>query len=110
VDCVGSVPVRVKPGYCVAEVNAYRCSLAVCIFLHRSARRSAITGSTGVDDLPATFRYSEARRLGVSDRWLRRMVEDGPIGLVSRGLYRRTDADPVVNLDLVEVAHRVPDR
>jgi len=37
------------------------------------------------------------------------MVEDGPIELVGRGLYRTTDADPVVNLDLVEVAHRVPD-
>lgn len=72
-------------------------------------RRSAITGSTGVDDLPATFRYSEARRLGVSDRWLRRMVEDGQIELVSRGLYRRTDADQLGDLDLVEITHRVPD-
>lgn len=36
VDCISSVPVRVKPGHSVAEVYAYRCSLAVCIFLHLS--------------------------------------------------------------------------
>jgi predicted transcriptional regulator of viral defense system len=58
--------------------------------------------------LPETFRYSEARRLGVSDRILRRLVGEGQIELVSRGLYRRTDADPMVDLDLVEIAHRVP--
>lgn len=93
----------------MAEVHAYRYILGVSIFRQSLVRRSAITGSTGVDDLPETFRYSEARRLGVSDRRLRRLLEDGQIELVSRGLYRRTDADPVVDLDLIEVAHRVPD-
>jgi predicted transcriptional regulator of viral defense system len=68
-----------------------------------------ITGSTGVNGLPETFTYSEARGLGVSDRRLRRLLEDGQVELVSRGLYRRTDADPVVDLDLIEVAHRVTD-
>lgn len=71
-------------------------------------RRHTIIG-TDTPDLPATFRYAEARRLGVSDRRLRLLLEEGQIELVSRGLYRRTDADPVVNLDLIEVAHRVPD-
>ena len=93
----------------MAEGYAYRYSLGVSIFHHISVRRTAITGSMGVDGLPATFRYSEARRLGVSDRRLRRLLEDGQIKLVSRGLYRRTDADPVVDLDLIEVAHRVTD-
>jgi predicted transcriptional regulator of viral defense system len=68
-----------------------------------------VTGSLGVNALPDTFTYSEARALGVSDRRLRRLLGDGQVELVSRGLYRRTDVDPVVDLDLVEVAHRIPD-
>jgi Transcriptional regulator, AbiEi antitoxin len=68
-----------------------------------------VTGALDVSALPETFTYSEARALGVSDRRLRRLLTDGQIELVSRGLYRRTDADPVVDLDLVEVAHRIPD-
>lgn len=59
--------------------------------------------------LPETFRYSEARRRGVSDRRLRRLLADGEVERIARGLYRRADADPMVDLDLVEVAHRIPD-
>ncbi|MCM2577785.1 type IV toxin-antitoxin system AbiEi family antitoxin domain-containing protein [Streptomyces meridianus] len=69
-------------------------------------RRHAIIGT---HDLPETFRYSEARRLGVSDRRLRRLLEEGQVELISRGLYRRADAAPEVDLDLIEIAHRVPD-
>jgi predicted transcriptional regulator of viral defense system len=72
-------------------------------------RRHAVIGVTDPPGLPETFRYSEARRLGVSDRRLRRLLEEGQVELVSRGLYRRADADPVVDRDLIEVAHRVPD-
>jgi predicted transcriptional regulator of viral defense system len=59
--------------------------------------------------LPEIFRYSEARRLGVSDRRLRRLLADGEIERIARGVYRRADADRVVDLDLIEVAQRVPD-
>ncbi|MFI9581998.1 type IV toxin-antitoxin system AbiEi family antitoxin domain-containing protein [Streptomyces sp. NPDC052236] len=68
-----------------------------------------ISGSMDINGLPETFRYSEARRLGASDGRLRRMLRDGQVELVSRGLYRRADAEPMVDLDLIEVAHRVPD-
>jgi predicted transcriptional regulator of viral defense system len=63
----------------------------------------------GPKGLPETFRYSEARRLGVSDHRLRRLLAEGEVERIARGIYRRTDADPMVDLDLVEVAHRVPD-
>lgn len=71
-------------------------------------RRHAITGADR-HDLPETFRYSEARRLGMSDRRLRRLLQEGHVELVSRGLYRRTDAEPAVDLDLVEITHRAPE-
>jgi predicted transcriptional regulator of viral defense system len=59
--------------------------------------------------LPETFRYSEARRLGISDRRLRRLLADGEIERIARGIYRRADADSLVDLDLIEVAQRVPE-
>lgn len=59
--------------------------------------------------LPEAFRYSQARRLGVSDRRLRRLREAGEIELVSRGLYRRTSTKDPVDLDLLEIAHRAPE-
>jgi predicted transcriptional regulator of viral defense system len=61
------------------------------------------------DDLPATFTYSDARRVGVSDRRLNRMLLEGAVERLSRGLYRRTDADQMVDLDLIEICHRAPD-
>lgn len=64
--------------------------------------------SEGTAGLPATFRHADARRLGVSDRRLRRLLERGDVERLSRGVYRRTDADPLVDLDLIEVAQRAP--
>lgn len=59
--------------------------------------------------LHETFRYSEARRAGVSDRRLGRWLADGRVQQLSRGLYRRADAEPLVDLDLIEVAHLAAD-
>lgn len=47
--------------------------------------------------------------MGLSDRRLRLLLEEGHVDLVSRGLYRRADAESAVDLDLVEIAHRTPD-
>lgn len=53
--------------------------------------------------LPDTFRYSEA--LGhVSERQLRRLVDDGSIVALARGLYRKEDW--MGDDDLVEIAAR----
>lgn len=58
------------------------------------------------DALPGAFTYSEARRLGLSDRQLSGLRARGKIERLSRGLYRHADttADP----DLLEVAARAP--
>jgi predicted transcriptional regulator of viral defense system len=54
--------------------------------------------------LPPLFTYTEAREAGVSDRRLYALRDEGAIELVGRGLYRR--GDEVVDLDLLEIAHR----
>lgn len=57
--------------------------------------------------LPSTFTYSQAMAAGIS-RWrLYRLRDQGAIDLVSRGLYRRCEAEEV-DLDLIEIARRAP--
>jgi predicted transcriptional regulator of viral defense system len=65
--------------------------------------------------LPQTFTYSQAQRLGgLSDRQLRRLLDEGVIEALSRGLYRRTAGSPEGNgaeppdIDLLEIAARTP--
>ncbi|MCE7082801.1 type IV toxin-antitoxin system AbiEi family antitoxin domain-containing protein [Streptomyces sp. ST2-7A] len=64
--------------------------------------------SEGAAGLPETFRYADARRRGISDRLLRRLLDRGEVERLSRGVYRRADADPLVDLDLIEAAQRAP--
>jgi len=54
-------------------------------------------------DLPDAFTAAEAERSGVSRRALERMLVAGSVERISRGLYRRTDVEPV-DYDLLEVA------
>jgi hypothetical protein len=53
-------------------------------------------------DLPVTFTTAEAERGGVSRRALERMLVTGSVERIGRGLYRRTDVEPV-DYDLLEV-------
>jgi predicted transcriptional regulator of viral defense system len=55
-------------------------------------------------ELPELFSYTDARRLGLSDRQLRNLNEQGAIEKIGRGLFSTTtlDADP----DLIEAAFR----
>ncbi|MBN1335412.1 MAG: type IV toxin-antitoxin system AbiEi family antitoxin domain-containing protein [Deltaproteobacteria bacterium] len=62
---------------------------------------------SGLDRLPASFTYRNARRGGLSDRRLRRLVEEGVLRRLGRGVYRRAGAPPAEE-DLVEVARRAP--
>lgn len=55
--------------------------------------------------LPDTFRYSEALD-HVSERQLRRLIDDGHIIAVSRGLYRKSDW--LGDEDLIEIAAKAP--
>jgi predicted transcriptional regulator of viral defense system len=54
-------------------------------------------------DLPVTFTAAEAERGGVSRRTLEQMLVTGSVERIGRGLYRRTDVEPV-DYDLLEVA------
>ncbi len=55
--------------------------------------------------LPDTFRYSQALE-HISERQLRRLVKDGRVIAVSRGLYRKSDWRG--DEDLTEIAAKAP--
>lgn len=57
--------------------------------------------------LPSTFTYAQALDAGLSKHDLYRLRDQGRIEPLSRGLYRRTDAD-VADLELIEIAQRAP--
>src|ERR1019366_5305557 len=57
--------------------------------------------ASGLQALPQTFTYTEARRQGLSDRAL--------YALRGRGLYRRADSGEAADIDLLEIAHRAPE-
>lgn len=55
------------------------------------------------------LRMAEAIQAGIHRNTLYRMVDEGLVERVSRGLYRLADAEPLGNPDLVTVAAKVPD-
>jgi predicted transcriptional regulator of viral defense system len=56
-------------------------------------------------ELPDTFRYSEALER-ISERQLRRLLSEGQITALSRGLYRKSDW--LGDGDLIEIASKSP--
>jgi hypothetical protein len=65
----------------------------------------ASTGDELLAGLPDTFRYSEALER-ISERQLRRLVAEGRLTALSRGLYRKSDW--LGDDDLVEIAAKSP--
>ncbi len=65
----------------------------------------AQTADEMLASLPDTFRYSEALA-HISERQLRRLVNDGRVTALSRGLYRKSDW--LGDEDLVEIAAKAP--
>jgi predicted transcriptional regulator of viral defense system len=65
----------------------------------------ARTSSELLGSLPDTFRYSEALD-HISERQLRRLIDDGAIVALSRGLYRK--GDWLGDEDLIEIAAKAP--
>lgn len=57
--------------------------------------------------LTDVFTYGEARSAGVTDRRLYAWRDAGTVLALGGGLYRWADAEPA-NLDLIEIAERVP--
>lgn len=58
--------------------------------------------------LPPTFTARAASAAAVSPRDLAMLREAGEIDELSRGVYRRADADPTAHLDLLAVCTRAP--
>ena len=55
------------------------------------------------------FRHRDAAALGLDARALRRLVDDGTVERVARGLYRVADAEPTEYYSYAAVCARVPD-
>ena len=66
--------------------------------------------STGLRNLGAKtfFRPRDAAELGVDSRALRRMVDEGSVERVARGLYRCSEAELTEHYTLAAVCTRVP--
>ena len=54
------------------------------------------------------FRQRDAAEVGVHSRTLRRLVDDGSVERVARGLYHVADAEPTEHYTLAAVCARVP--
>ena len=74
-----------------------------------SSRRSA-PGASGLRNLGARsfFRPCDAAAVGVDFRALRRLVGDGSVERVARGLYRVAEAEPTEHYTRAAVCARVP--
>jgi predicted transcriptional regulator of viral defense system len=57
--------------------------------------------------LPPTFSYAQARAAGYTKHAIYRLRDTGRIEVLSRGLYR-LKSDEVLDLDLLEIAHKAP--
>ncbi len=54
-----------------------------------------------------TFTYGEAKRAGIGDKRLYRLRDSGGVIALGGGVYRWADAPPA-DIDLIEIAERVP--
>ena len=68
-------------------------------------------GTSGLRNLGARtfFRPCDAAAVGIDSRALRRLVVNGAIERVGRGLYRVAEAEPTEHYTLAAVCARVPD-
>jgi hypothetical protein len=60
------------------------------------------------DELPATFTTLTARERGLHVRDLYRLRDEGGVVELSRGVFRKADAPPAAQPDLLAIAHRAP--
>lgn len=64
--------------------------------------------SSDLERLPALFTYREAIEAGLSKRRIYAVRDAGLVETVARGIFRRTDSDQPFDLDLAEIAKRLP--
>lgn len=58
--------------------------------------------------LPATFRYGDAREVGVSKHAIYRMRDSGGLIPLGAGLYRKAESPQAVEAELIALVVRVP--
>ncbi len=75
------------------------------------SERPSLASASGLQSLGAKtfFRQRDAAEAGVHSRALRRLVDDGAVERVARGLYRRTDTEFTEHHTQAAVCARVPD-
>lgn len=64
--------------------------------------------SDALSSLPETFRFSEAKQLGVQSLDLKRWLSKAEVERISRGVYRKTSSESDGREDLLAVCKRVP--
>ena len=60
-------------------------------------------------ELKTFFRSRDAAEVGIDSRGLRRLVEDGSVERVARGLYRLAHVEPTEHYTLAAVCARIPE-
>ena len=58
--------------------------------------------------LPPAFTLAQARAAGLTKKNVYRLRDQGELAVVTRGVFRRVDAQPESDYELVEIALRVP--
>lgn len=67
-----------------------------------------MASDTTLSSLPETFRFSEAKQLGVQSPDLKRWLSKAEVEQISRGVYRKTSSESDGLEDLLAVCKRVP--
>lgn len=90
----------------MTDPNSRQLSVSADISRHDSG-----PGAVGLENLgrKTFFRQRDAAAMGVDSRTLRRLVDDGSVERVARGLYRVADAEVTEHYTLAAVCARVPD-
>jgi predicted transcriptional regulator of viral defense system len=65
--------------------------------------------SIDLASLPPTFTYQQARAAGLAKRRLYELRDKGALEQVSRGMFHQTSLPWNADIDLIEIALRVPD-
>jgi predicted transcriptional regulator of viral defense system len=82
--------------------NAKSIPLHLCIYV------KVMIAEDLFSNLPETFRFTEAKRLGVRYPDLKRWLSKAEVERISRGIYRKTSSESDGLEDLLAVCKRVP--